>query len=205
MSQNNGAISAYPLTWPEGWPRTPTSKRESGRFKVKLDRARRELLEELRMLGATGVILSTAIPLRRDGQPYGSRVWRSGDDPGVAVYFTRGGKQQVIPCDTYTSPEANMRAVGLSVGAMRALDRYGVKGMLDRAFAGFAALPAPDRLDWRAELGVPSGAAIGETEVEARYRRLAMAAHPDRGGSDARMARLTRAREAALREIGVSA
>ncbi len=25
-------ISAYPLTWPSGWPRTPAARRRDGRF-----------------------------------------------------------------------------------------------------------------------------------------------------------------------------
>lgn len=40
---------AYPLAWPEGWPRTHENKRESyARFQTTFDRARRQLLDELR-------------------------------------------------------------------------------------------------------------------------------------------------------------
>jgi hypothetical protein len=171
-------------------------------FQVSLAQARDDLLAELDRLRARDVVISTMIPTRRDGLPYAGRSWKNGDDPGVAVYFTLAGKPRSIPCDTYTTPEANLRAIGLSVAAMRALERYGVQGMLDRAFAGFTALPAPDRVDWRAALGFAPGAKPTAEEVRLRHRALAIGAHPDRGGSEVQMARMNAARDVALREIG---
>ena len=44
---------AYPLHWPAGWPRT--AHREASRFEPR----------ELDRLGATGMVLSTNVPLRR--------------------------------------------------------------------------------------------------------------------------------------------
>lgn len=75
----------YPLTWPANWPRTPVSKRQQARFEVSFRVARDQLFEELRLLRATVVIVSSNIPLRKDGLPYAS--YREPEDPGVAVYF----------------------------------------------------------------------------------------------------------------------
>lgn len=43
---------AYPLQWPEGWPRTPAVERKRGNFgtyanPITFDRARRKLMAEL--------------------------------------------------------------------------------------------------------------------------------------------------------------
>jgi hypothetical protein len=192
---------AYPLRWPDGWPRTPPAKRTHGQFKVTLARARDELLDELRLLGAREVVISTMIPARNDGLPY-ARGRPVGGDPGVAVYFALAGRPKAIACDAYTTPEANLRALGLSIAAMRALDRYGVSGLLDRVFTGLDALPPPDAIDWRRELGFRPDERPTEWDVTDAFRRRARDRHPDHGGSDAAMARLVRAREIALRELG---
>ncbi len=195
-------IQAYPLQWPEGWPRTPAYRRRPSPFQVGLARARDDLLDQLRLLGAREVVVSTAIPTRRDGLPYAGRVWRQGDDPGVAVYFARGGRPTVIAKDLYRTPEANLRAIGLVVEALRSIERHGGAELLDRAFTGFAALPAPDEIDWRAELGLLPNEPLAVESIEMAYRVRAKRAHPDAGGSDAAMARLNRARDLALKAIG---
>jgi hypothetical protein len=190
---------AYPLQWPDGWPRTPASRRQRGTFSVTFARARDELLDELRRLGARGVVLSTMIPTRRDGLPYAGRSFRSGDDPGVCVYFTLGGREKAIPCDRYSSPEANVRALGLAVAAMRALERHGVSGLLDRAFVGLDALPPP-RAPWRQVFGFWPGERPSADAIRERYRALAKLAHPDVGGEPGAMERLNHARDEALKD-----
>ena len=83
---------AFPLYWPEGWPRTSTWQRQNDtKFKgVTFGRARDDLLAEIKRLGGAQVILSTNVALRLDGLPYADR--RNPEDPGVAVYFKRKGK-----------------------------------------------------------------------------------------------------------------
>jgi len=62
--------TAYPLEWPEGWPRTLPDKRPNGSpFKTTLDRSLEALLEELGRLKASGVVISSWLPLRADGFP----------------------------------------------------------------------------------------------------------------------------------------
>ena len=49
----------------------------------------------------------------------------------------------VLACDLFTEVRLNMHAIGLTVEAMRQIERCGASSMLERAFRGFmAALPA---------------------------------------------------------------
>src|SRR5438876_65558 len=97
------SVEAYPLQWPDGWLRTPTSKRESdNRFGGKvygltMDRARDQLVDELGRLGATNVVISTNAELRQDGLPYSQQ--KRIDDPGVAVYFMLKKRPMVMAVD----------------------------------------------------------------------------------------------------------
>jgi DnaJ-class molecular chaperone len=94
-----------------------------------------------------------------------------------------------------------MRSIALGVEHLRGLERHGGGAMMERAFSGFAALPPPKGLHWDT-LGIPPGSQAHD--IERAFRRKAMTAHPDHGGSDAAMAELTSAREAALQEIGMA-
>jgi hypothetical protein len=85
--------------------------------------------------------------------------------------------------------------------AIRSIERYGVAQAMDAALSGFVALPPPSSRDWRKVLGLDGGF-VTTTDVEDAWRRLAKAAHPDvAGGSNARMAELNAARDAAIAEI----
>jgi hypothetical protein len=77
-------VDAYPLCWPVGRPRTQYPKRS--RFETTFSLARDCLMQEIRMLGGKDPVLSTNIPLRRDGLPLANH--RMPHDLGVAVYFT---------------------------------------------------------------------------------------------------------------------
>ena len=78
--------------------------------------------------------------------------------------------------------------------------------MLQAAFAGFTALPAPIvagmKRPWREVMNFPPQAVVVRDMVNARYRMLASAAHPDKGGDDTTMAELNTARDEALQEVG---
>ena len=76
--------------------------------------------------------------------------------------------------------------------------------VLERAFSGFTALPAPivtpsPARPWREVLEYGNGPAT-EEEINRNYRILARTAHPDRGGSNAAMSELNTARDQALKE-----
>lgn len=172
---------AYPLQWPEGWPRTPAVRRKSSPFKISMGRARDELLASLGLMGVKQIVLSTMIPVRNDGLPFAR--FATPKDPGVAVYFERAKIAQVIACDTYLTVEANVRALGLTVDALRGLSRWGASQLLDRAFTGFTALPptpAPKPMaDWWIVLGVSASARFDE--IRQARNVLAQKYHPDNG------------------------
>jgi curved DNA-binding protein CbpA len=63
--------------------------------------------------------------------------------------------------------------------------------MVEQAFTGFVALEAPNNP--QEILGVGLGAR--EEEIDAAYRRKAVTAHPDKGGSARAMAELSEARK----------
>ena len=183
---------AYPLQWPPGWPRT--KRPEGSRFDTPLSTARDALLNELRLMGARHVVISSNAALRRDGLPYAQQ--RRVEDCGVAVYFMLDGRQQCIPCDRWSSVADNVQAIRKTIEALRGLERWGAKSMVDAAFRGFEALPPPEATrPWWEILGVDRNAS--RSDVERAYRMRARERHPDAGGSDALMAELNAAREQA--------
>ena len=103
--------------------------------------------------------------------------------------------------DRYDEVQDNLAAVAATLEAMRSIERHGGAAILDRAFTGFAALPAPEAPSgWWVVLGVAESA--GPVEIRAAHRVLAQAHHPDRGGDPARMAATRRAwRRSTPREI----
>lgn len=171
----------FPLYWPEGWPRTPEGARRTAAYKIPAGRARDHLLKELTLMKARRVVISTNVAIRPDGLPYANQ--RS-NDPGVAVYWKDPeGVERVIACDKWKTVNDNLRAVGLAIEALRALERTGASEIIARAFRGFAALPASTSRPWRVVLGIDPMKTPTSTELKEAYLAKARAAHPDRGGS----------------------
>jgi len=197
-------IDAYPLQWPVGWTRTHRDDRRASIYQVSFARARDELLRSVRLLGGDDIVISSDVALRRDGLPYANQG--EPGDPGVAVYWTQRNQPRVMACDCWRTVRDNLRAIGLTIDALRAIDRSGATQLLERAFTGFAALPenagdngAPD---WREVFCVSREAVISRAQIEQLYRAQVRHAHPDlNGGSAERMVVLNRARDAALREV----
>jgi hypothetical protein len=215
-------INAYPLQWPQGWKRATSRDHakfgKASRFEKRGDSnhyvAGRDLtvseglqrvLDELgRMgLGRDDVVISTNLVLRLDGLPRSDQ--RGPDDPGVAVYWQdRKGGRKVMAIDRYYRVADNLAAVAATLEAMRAIERHGGAVVLERAFTGFTALPAPGQCagrDWWIVLEVDRATVTREGCKQA-YRRLASQFHPDRpGGSHDAMTELNAAQDAALAEV----
>lgn len=181
-------VEAYPLAWPQGWPRAQNPQRSNfgqgkreGNYMSKVplthSRALQNLISELERLGAEKVILSTNLELRLDGLPRSAQ--RRLDDPGVACYFEWKGKDQCIPSDKWDRVEDNMQAIAKTIEALRGIERWGAKEMVDAAFTGFKALPAPMTT---AERYFDN---IEKPMLKTEYHRLCRDLHPDiRGSSD---------------------
>jgi hypothetical protein len=171
-------IESYPLHYPLEYPRTKLPKRSRFNDKLSIAFARDELLNQLRMLKAKEVIISTNIPLRRDGLPYSNiKV----DDMGVAVYFIYNQSNTVLCCDLWNRVQDNLHAIERTVNAIRQMERDGVSEMLKRAFTGFKALPehaGEGNAAWWVVLGIESNST--KDQIKTAYRKLSMEQHPDK-------------------------
>lgn len=184
------AIESYPLYWPEGWPRTKYP--QHARFQTKQNRAQMAIVRELNLLGATNIIISTNQEIRRDGLPYVNQSRM--DDVGVAVYFDRDGSNQCIPCDKWLTLADNMQAIAKTIEALRGLERWGAKDMVDAAFRGFKALPESvivTEEPWYTVLGVEPDAPA--SFIRNAYRDLVKKHHPDIGGDPKEFERIQNA------------
>jgi hypothetical protein len=183
-------IDAYPLTWPVHWPRTHTPQRSS--FQTTIANARMGVLRELEFLGARDIVISSNAELLRNGD-IASRQ-RYIEDTGVAVYFTLRGEQKCIPCDKWIALQDNLRAIEKTINALRGIERWGAKELVDAAFRGFEALPSGER--WWEILAVPQSAS--KDVVTMAYRRLVKLQHPDAGGDAERFHRIQQAYDEAV-------
>lgn len=143
----------------------------------------------------TETVISSNLELRNDGLPRSGQ--RAPSDPGVAVYWQKGKARRCIAIDRYDRVQDNLAAIAATLEAMRAIDRHGGAEILDRAFTGFTALPAPEQ--WFTILGVSSHAT--RDEIDDAYRKLAMQHHPDRGGNSNEMARVNYARDRGYEQL----
>lgn len=188
---------SYPLDWPENLPRS--SSQEDSTFKTSFSRALEKLRHELRLLGATHILISCNLPTARDGWPDPRSRLRN-DDPGVAVYWILNGKTHVIACDAWTRVEDNLHAIELTISADRAKARWGCSAIEARSMAAYLSLPAPPKPEsWWEVLGVEQGQSLAV--IEAIYRAKMKSIHPDTLSGDAAAAvRLNQAIESARRE-----
>lgn len=199
----------YPLKWPLQKARTPGYARKRSQFgssshepgqswrsrkPITVAGAMKRLREELERIGVKEFILSSNLPLNRDGSPASGR--RAPDDPGVAVYFQRQKQAVCLPCDTYETAEDNIAAVAKHIEATRAIERYGVASVREM-FSGFTAIAAPGSKHWTAVLGLDLAASPDRIRAAHRLlykQRAAM------GSPEAALAELNAARDRALEE-----
>jgi hypothetical protein len=203
----------FPLQWPDGWKRTRW--RNGSRFGTGgFNAARDGVIHGLELMGASHVVITSNLPTNSKGLPHSTSAGRL-DDPGIAVWWVQAGKERVMACDRWLTARENMHAIELSVAAMRGLDRWGCTEVVERAFAGFAALPpgssngthaspqAPKT--WREIFGVTAFETLGPADllaiVKSRYRKMISEVHPDTGGDHTSAAELNIAISAAEKEL----
>lgn len=192
------------------WPGQPTASyaRQGSRFRSTYKQTLDLLESELGAIDAKDVVIQIALSsrdIRNDGWP------RSGarpGQPGVVLSFVRGKEALQFACDTFDDWEANLRAIGKTLEALRAVDRYGAtKG--GEQYRGWAQLPPgegyrpPDapamtRETAAAFLAEHSGITAQAILMDGAVRDIArmratQKLHPDRGGDQEQFLRLTRA------------
>lgn len=186
------SIAAHPLQWPTHIPRYKA--REAGRFKTTLHAALGNVEDSIRRFSSDSGKKVSEITISSNY----SLGERRPADPGVAVWFTWDDMQICIPVDRYSTIEANLQAIHHVIEARRVELRHGTLALVRATFKGFLALPPPERSHWKI-LGLEPGAP--KEAVTAAYRQLAATAHPDRTGSETKMAELNAARDSAMKEI----
>lgn len=180
------APQAYPLQWPSGWPRSKGG--EVSRFSTKLPAALSALRKEVELLGGKSLVLSSNVTLGAERPA----------DPAVCAYFVLREKSIAIPCDRWGKVEDNVKAIALTIEAMRGMERWGAKDMITAMFKGFVALPEKTGPSCWEMLGISQ---FGSTEAHVMdaWRAKAPTAHPDHaGGSHAAMTALNEAKDLAL-------
>lgn len=217
-------VEAYPLAWPVGWKRSkhrttadfgtqyvPEGASWKRKRELTIAEATTRVLDELRRMRVSpnAVVISTNLRLRNDGLPLSKQ--REPEDPGVAVYWKKDGKDLVIAADCYTKIADNLAAVAATLDAMRAIKRHGGAAILERAFTGFQALAAPiaGGRPWRQVLGVgvltPATRDIHWEIITEAYKRKRSETHPDKGGSHEAFLAVQQAYQEAGRELGLHA
>lgn len=175
-------ISAFPLTWPQQFPRAKAL--EKGQFKTTLNGALNNVQESLRLFAKDS-------GKKLDGLTISSNVtlgMNRPKDPGVAVWFAWDGLQVCVAVDRYTSVEGNLQAIHHIIEARRVELRHGTLALVRATFQGFLALPSSIKREWWIVLDVSHDAS--PDEIKAAYRKKAAYHHPDKGGSEAEMAEI---------------
>jgi hypothetical protein len=170
----------------EKWPGEKHSpyKRKKAPFGVTYARLLDDLERELKHLGARDIIIQAYLKrdqIRNDGWPRSSE---RPFEPGIVLSFLNRENQEIaFPCDTYKKWESNLRAISLTLTALRAIDRYGVSQHAEQ-YKGWAKLPpAPVKMS-------PAEAMTflrlhseiepaGKASLEAAFRAAARKLHPD--------------------------
>lgn len=211
------ARSPYPLDWPPNVPRTryrETSAFAKGRG---FTAARDGVYKQLDMMRVSHVVITSNLPLRANGVPYSAGPGAI-SDPGIAVWWVKKGTEHAIACDRWKTCVENMRAIEKTLEAIRGIARWGSAEMVDRAFAGFAALPpgsgtesgvafVPESRTWRQIFGldIEPWTSLPPADLLAiartRHREQIKKAHPDRGGKLEDAVLLNAALEAAEAEL----
>ncbi len=190
------------------WTDPETRPRQPSRFTANWSATLALLERETKLLNTKVVVIQldvTERDIRRDGMVYARA---RPDHPGVVVSFDSKYGPLRYATDTYRDGgsgytpgwQANVRAIALSIEALRAVDRYGVSKRGEQ-FTGWRAISAPvegfatadEAVRWMREKAGNGNAA--DLWPRPLYRLLAKQLHPDSGGDRADWDRLDQARQ----------
>lgn len=164
-------ITAYPLTWPQGFNRT--THREAGAFKTSLPNALKNVQSSVRLFAQDSrrklenFTISSNVTLGAEKPA----------DPGVAVWFVWDGLQVCIAVDRYSKVESNLQAIHHIIEARRVELRHGTLALVRATFTGLLALPLLPGESWKEVLMVPDDAK--PDDVKYAHKRLSSKYHPD--------------------------
>jgi hypothetical protein len=184
--------------WP-GQKHAPRNRKKAP-FGVTYAKLLDDLERELKHLNARDIIIQaylTREQIRNDGWPRSSE---RPSEPGIILSFMNREKEEIsFPCDTYVNWDSNLRAVSLTLTALRAIDRCGVTQHAEQ-YKGWAKLPpAPEKTsidDAIQFLLLHSGIYPRDSDtLKDAYRAAARKLHPDNAqtGSNGQFVMLERA------------
>jgi hypothetical protein len=191
------ARTAYPLAWPEEWPRTvrPAGSQFRTTLAGALENVEKSLAAFAKDSGrkVTELLISSNVTLGN----------LKPTDAGVAIYFTWDGLSTCVAVDRYAKVEENLQAIHHVIEAERTKLRHGGLNLVRAAFRGYAKLPPPSAAaaaPWYEVLGLDSSADVAA--VESAWKRLRSQHHPDKGGDAAEFSRVKRAYDEAMCVLG---
>lgn len=174
------------------WPKTPTKKRMSKyTFKVAYNDTLGDLHHELKKLKGQDPMLQIDIPahkIRNDGMPHSNAP--NPEFPGVILSFTTPQGAMSFACDNYEDWKSNLRAIVLTLEALRSVNRWGAATSGEQ-YRGYTAIPS-NHLD----LAMSLSEAQAFVKPYGSYKDAAKALHPDNNdtGSEYAFKRLQEAR-----------
>lgn len=167
------------------WPgeKRKSLNRHDAPFRVTYDKTLLLLERELKHLQAKRIVVQAYLKpdqIRNDGWPRSSA---RPSEPGIIIGFSGKSGDLSYPCDTYKKYEDNIRAVALSLEALRTVDRYGVTRNNEQ-YKGWAKLPPAPAVMTVADathfLTMHSGIFPGSRDqLQEAYRAAARKLHPD--------------------------
>lgn len=193
------------------WPGQLTQNRRASAFSAKFSDTLELLRRELRLLEPESryypkTVLQIAMDekdFRNDGMP---RAQAKAQHPGVilTIYPTAAGASELtFPCDTFLTWQDNLRAIALTLEALRKVNRYGVS-QSGQQYRGWRAIESGSSVP--AEMGPLAAASFlwslagnanddphdtpldrmrANNEVARNvYRAARKNSHPDRNGGD---------------------
>lgn len=179
--------------------KTPDAEIKRSRFRASYQQTLALLEDELNTIGAESIVVEAEYQhnqIRNDGWPLSKSI-PSG--PAVILHFRKGNLDVSMPCDRFETFEDNLRAIALSLEALRTVDRYGVtKG--SEQYQGFKRLGEPSREsreEWAIRFirehsgvnlpdsrkGVSGLKDVDGDALKFAYRSAAKKLHPDVSGS----------------------
>jgi hypothetical protein len=173
------------------WPGERTQDQQEARFRAGYVDTLRKLEYELDKLKASEIIIRAFFresQIRNDGWPMGRA---EPSESGVILAFKTPAGPLSFPCDRYATFDDNLRAIALSLEALRAVDRYGVTKRAEQ-YAGWKRIEAPPAAGFNSKedaarfiytqdpLSIHPERIINDAGLRTEaYRRAARRLHPD--------------------------